>query len=44
MRRSGGGCRLVPWDVRIPPGERDPELGDRLRLELEAVLAFLIGG
>ena len=34
----------MPWDVVIPPGERDPELGDRLRLELEAVLAFLIGG
>jgi putative DNA primase/helicase len=36
--------RLVPWDVIIPPEERDGELGDRLALEHDAVLAFLVRG
>jgi putative DNA primase/helicase len=36
--------RLVPWLVRIPPDEQDGELGDRLRLEADAVLAWLVDG
>jgi len=36
--------RLVPWDVVIPEPERDEELPDRLALELDAVLAWLVGG
>jgi putative DNA primase/helicase len=36
--------RLVPWDVVIPAGERDEELGDRLHLELDHILAWLVGG
>ena len=36
--------RLVAWEVQIPAGERDGELGDRLRLSADAVLAFLAGG
>ena len=36
--------RLVPWDVIIPPKERDEHLGDRLALEQDAVLAFLVAG
>lgn len=35
--------RLVPWDVVIPAEDRDEELGDRLALELDAVLAWLAG-
>jgi len=36
--------RLVPWDVVIPDDERDEELGDRLALELDGVLAWLAAG
>jgi putative DNA primase/helicase len=36
--------RLVPWDVVIPPEERDPQLGDRIVAELAAVLAWLADG
>ena len=36
--------RLVPWDVVIPGDERDEHLGDRLALELDAGLAWLVGG
>jgi putative DNA primase/helicase len=36
--------KLVPWDVVIPEGERDEELGDRLHLELDHVLAWLVAG
>jgi putative DNA primase/helicase len=36
--------RLVPWDVVVPAAERDEQLGDRLALEAEAVLAWLVGG
>lgn len=36
--------RLVPWDVVIPPDERDDRLGDRLRLEADYVLTWLIRG
>ncbi|HSJ43620.1 MAG TPA: phage/plasmid primase, P4 family [Euzebyales bacterium] len=36
--------RLVPWDVVIPTEEQDTELGDALRLEADAVLAWLVDG
>jgi putative DNA primase/helicase len=36
--------RLVPWDVVIPAEERNEELGDKLALELDAVLAWLVTG
>jgi putative DNA primase/helicase len=36
--------RLVPWDVVIPAGKRDGELGNRLALELDAILAWLVAG
>jgi putative DNA primase/helicase len=36
--------KLVPWDVVIPEHERDEELPDRLALELDAVLAWLVSG
>lgn len=36
--------RLVPWDVVIPAGERDLGLADKLALELDGVLAFLVAG
>lgn len=36
--------RLVPFDVTIPAAEQDHGLGDRLRLELDAVLAWLVAG
>ena len=36
--------RLVPWDVVIPPEERDLKLADKLALELDAVLAWLVSG
>ena len=36
--------RLVPWEVRIPDDEQDGELGDRLQLEADAILAWLADG
>jgi len=36
--------RLIPWEVVIPEDERDELLGDRLKLELSAVLAYLVAG
>lgn len=36
--------RLIPWDVVITDAERDEELGDKLALELPAVLAWLVAG
>jgi putative DNA primase/helicase len=36
--------RLIPWEVVIPEDERDEELGDKLKLELDAVLAYLVNG
>jgi putative DNA primase/helicase len=36
--------RLVPWDVVVPPEERDQELGDRLALEADAILTWLAAG
>lgn len=36
--------RVVPFTVEIPPADRDPGLGDKLRLEREAVLAWAVTG
>ena len=36
--------RLVPWPVVIPAAERDLGLADKLALELDAVLDFLVTG
>jgi putative DNA primase/helicase len=36
--------RLVPWDVVIPPDERDDRLGDQLQLESDYVLSWLVAG
>lgn len=36
--------RLVPWEVVIPEEERDEALSDKLALELDAVLAWLVAG
>ena len=36
--------RLVPWDVVIPAEERDLTLADKLALELDGVLGFLVTG
>jgi putative DNA primase/helicase len=36
--------RLVPWDVVIPAEERDEELADKLSLELDVILSWLIAG
>jgi putative DNA primase/helicase len=35
---------LVPFDVTIPPAERDSELGERLRDEWPGILAWMIEG
>lgn len=48
VRGTDGGIwrrlRLIPWDVVIPPQERDEGLGDRLAHELDAVFAWLVAG
>jgi hypothetical protein len=36
--------RLVPFDVVIPAAARDEELGDRLALDADAILAWLVNG
>ena len=36
--------RLIPWDVIIPPAERDEQLPDKLAGELSAILAWLVKG
>jgi putative DNA primase/helicase len=36
--------RLIPFTVFIPPGERDPKLLDKLRLELPGILAWAVQG
>jgi putative DNA primase/helicase len=36
--------RLVPFDVVIPPEDRDEELGDKIALEADAVLSWLLDG
>lgn len=36
--------RLVPWDIVIPPEERDENLGDKLAAEADAILSWLVAG
>jgi putative DNA primase/helicase len=36
--------RLVPWNVTIPEGERDEDLADKLRGEVEGILAWIVEG
>lgn len=36
--------RLVPWDVVVPLADRDEHLGEKLALEADAVLAWLVNG
>lgn len=36
--------RVIPFGVVIPAGDRDPELGDRLRLSADAVLTWAVEG
>jgi putative DNA primase/helicase len=36
--------QIVPWEVVVPEDERDGHLGDRLALEVDAVLARLVAG
>jgi putative DNA primase/helicase len=35
---------LVPFTVTIPPGERDPRLGEKLRAEFPGILAWAVRG
>lgn len=35
---------LIPFTVTIPPGERDPELPEKLKAELPGILAWMIDG
>jgi putative DNA primase/helicase len=35
---------LVPFDVVIPPAERDPHLSEKLRGEFPGILAWMVGG
>ena len=36
--------RVIRFDVQIPAAERDDALGDRLRMEADAVLGWLVAG
>jgi putative DNA primase/helicase len=36
--------RLVPWDVVIPEDQQDGTLKDKLALELDAILAWMVAG
>jgi len=36
--------RLIPFDVQIPPNERDPQLGRKLIAELPGILAWAVRG
>lgn len=36
--------RLIPFDVTIPPSERDPKLPEKLRAELPGILAWAVRG
>ena len=36
--------KLIPWEVAIPVEEWDRELGDRLALEADAILAWAVAG
>jgi putative DNA primase/helicase len=36
--------KIVPWEVTIPAGERDPQLPKKLEAELEGILAWAVRG
>jgi putative DNA primase/helicase len=36
--------KKFPWDVVVPPEDRDPRLGSKLRKEADAVLAWALAG
>lgn len=36
--------RNVPWDVVVPPAERDPRLGNKLRAESDGILMWALRG
>ena len=36
--------KIVPWEVMIPAGERDPQLPKKLEAELEGILAWAVRG
>jgi putative DNA primase/helicase len=36
--------RVIPFDVVIPPEERDPHLAEQLQLEADAILTFAVEG
>jgi putative DNA primase/helicase len=36
--------RVIPFTVKIPEGERDPNLSDKLRAELPGILAWAVRG
>ncbi|CED91704.1 DNA primase family protein, partial [Actinomyces succiniciruminis] len=36
--------RVIPFEVTIPETDRDPELGEKLKLEADAVLAWALDG
>ncbi|RAX19460.1 hypothetical protein DRB06_13390 [Actinomyces sp. Z5] len=36
--------RVIPFEVTIPEAERDPQLGEKLKLEADAVLAWALDG
>ncbi len=36
--------KIVPWEVSIPDGERDPDLPRKLEAELEGILAWCVQG
>lgn len=36
--------RVIPFDVVVPEEQRDPHLGERLRLEADAILSWALAG
>ena len=41
MRRR---FHLIPFNITIPPGERDPRLGEKLKREWPGILQWCIAG
>lgn len=36
--------RVIPFNVVIPPDERDPQLGEKLELDADAILTWMVEG